>query len=147
MKVILLRDVAKLGKRFSITNVSDGYAQNKLIPQGLAESATPENVKRVLARKDKQASDESTQIATFTAMCESLKDTPVVLKMDANEQEHLFKAVKASDIASALESMGYTVSPDSIIVTEPIKALGSYEIELTLADVSGVLTLEVVKNN
>jgi len=147
MKVILLRDVAKLGRRFELTVVPDGYALNKLIPQGLAEAATPENVKRVLARKDKQEIEATSQAEAFTAVCEALKDVTVTLTVEANEKQHLFKAVKEVDVAKALADAGYRVSADLIKISEPIKALGVYDVAIQLADKSGLVKLEIVKNN
>ncbi|OGG88098.1 50S ribosomal protein L9 [Candidatus Kaiserbacteria bacterium RIFOXYD1_FULL_42_15] len=145
MKVILLRDVAKLGKRFELTTVPDGYALNKLIPQGLAEASTPENVKRVLARKDKQIIDSATQIEVFLSACEALKESTITLAVEANEQQHLFKAVKESDVARALADAGYAISTDLIKLAEPIKALGVYEVAIQLADKHGLVKLEVIK--
>jgi len=145
MKVILLRDVAKLGRRFEPTVVPDGYALNKLIPQGLAEAATPENIKRVLARKDKQEIDATSQAEAFIAVCEALKDITVTLTVEANEKQHLFKAVKESDVARALADAGYAISTDLIKLAEPIKALGVYEVAIQLADKHGLVKLEVIK--
>jgi len=145
MKVILLRDVAKLGKRFEILQVADGFALNKLIPQGLAEAGTPENVKKIMARKDKQAIDSSSQLEEFLATCVALKDITITLAVEANEQQHLFKAIKEVDIAKALAEAGHPINVDLIKLVEPIKALGLYEINLQLADKTEQVKLEVVK--
>jgi len=145
MKVILLRDVAKLGKRFELLEVADGFALNKLIPQGLAEVGTPENVKKIMARKDKQAIDSFSQEEEFLAACVALNDITVTLAVEANEQQHLFKAIKEVDIAKALVEAGQPISADLIKLAEPIKALGLYEINLQLADKTGQVKLEVVK--
>ncbi len=58
MQVILLQDVAKIGRRFDVVNVADGYGLNKLIPQGMAKPATPENIKKIKAQS---ASNEASQ--------------------------------------------------------------------------------------
>ena len=86
MKVILLRDVAKLGKRFSITEVPDGFALNKLIPQGYAEAATAENLKRVNERSEKKESARSNELSDFKITLESLKDIKIKIAVEANAQ-------------------------------------------------------------
>ena len=143
MKVILTRDVAKLGRRFSIAEVPDGYALNKLIPSGMALAATPENVKKVQARTDKQAETKITEVADFKTAVEALKASPVVLKVDANAQDHLFKSVKANDIAIALASHGHAIPVDAIKLAEPIKALGEYQIPVALGGASDSITISI----
>ncbi|MBY0538097.1 50S ribosomal protein L9 [Patescibacteria group bacterium] len=143
MKVILTRDVAKLGRRHSIAEVPDGYALNKLIPSGMALAATPENLKKVKAHTEKQVSDKITEVAEFKIAVAALKESPVVIKVDANAQDHLFKAVKASDIAQALASAGHPIPVDAIKLSEPIKALGEYQIPVALGDAADVITISI----
>ena len=143
MKVILLRDVAKLGKRFSVTEVADGYALNRLIPQGFAEAATSENLKRVQARTEKQTSDHSTEVVGFVQALAHLKESGVVVVAEANAQDTLFKAVKASDIATAAAAVGHAIPVDSIQLPDQIKALGSYTIKAVFGEAQGEFTLTV----
>jgi large subunit ribosomal protein L9 len=143
MKVILTRDVAKLGRRFSIAEVPDGYALNKLIPSGIALAATPENLKKVQARNEKQTATKITEVADFKTAITVLKESPIVLKVDANAQEHLFKSVKASDIAVALASAGHAIPVDAIKLAEPIKALGQYQVPVALGDVRDEITVSI----
>ena len=89
MKVILLRDVAKIGKRYEVVNVPDGFAQNKLIPKGDAQAATPDNLKRVLNMRAKGASDKAAELSSIKAMVDSLAEAPLEVPMQANEQGHL----------------------------------------------------------
>lgn len=143
MKVILMRDVAKLGKRYTVTEVPDGYALNKLIPSGMAQAATAENLKRIKARSDKQSSDEGSALEAFSNSLANLKDKPLVILVDANEQDHLFKAVKVPDIAAALVAGQYSIPVDSIKLNEPIKALGEYEVPVSLQTVTGIINLSI----
>ncbi|MES2749365.1 MAG: 50S ribosomal protein L9 [Patescibacteria group bacterium] len=145
MKVILMRDVAKLGKRFSITEVPDGYALNKLIPQGIAQAATAENVKKIKSHTEKQAATKISEVSEFITAVKVLKETPVVITVEANAQDHLFKAVKASDIAVALASAGHAIPVSSIKIAEPIKALGEYQIPVAMGSEHDVITV-IIKN-
>ena len=144
MKEILLRDVAKLGKRFSVVEVPNGYALNQLIPKGMVEAATPENLKRVGARMEKQQSTKNSNESDFGAALAALQLTPVTLYVQANAQGHLFKSVKATDIAAAAATAGHGIPVDSIILTEPIKSLGDHRVCATLGGVSGEFTLAIV---
>lgn len=137
MKVILLRDVAKLGKRFSIVEVPDGYAQNKLIPQGIVMAATPENQKRIASVTSKQEAAKEMEVGDIKASLAALKEKKVELTVDANAQDHLFKAVKSSDIAQALVSMGYALPVDALKLSDPIKALGEYIVPVEFNGVKG----------
>lgn len=143
MKVILMRDVAKLGKRFSIAEVPDGYALNKLIPSGIAQAATPENVKKIHARSDKQASSNLSQIEEFKQSVAALKLTPAVIVIEANAQDHLFKAIKASDIATAAAAAGNPLPLETIKLEEPLKALGEYVVPVVLGDVRDTITISI----
>ncbi len=143
MKVILLRDVAKLGKRFSVVEVPDGYALNQLIPKGMAEAATPLNLKRVGARTEKASHDKADEIATFTATVAKLKTVTLHHAALANEQGHLFQSVKVSDIASLMAKEGYAVPLSAITLPEPIKALGTFEIPLAFSGISSAVTVVI----
>ncbi len=145
MKVILMRDVAKLGKRFSIAEVPDGYALNKLIPQGIAQAATPENVKKITSQKEKQTATKISEVSEFIHAVKALKVQPVALYVEANAQDHLFKAVKAADIAVALASAGHAIPVAAIKLVEPIKALGEYQIPVAMGPEHDVITI-VIKN-
>jgi len=144
MKVILLRDVARLGKRFSVVEVPDGYALNQLIPKGMAEAATPENVKRVNARTDKQASTKVNSETEFKAALAALTATPLSITVQANAQGHLFKAIKAADIAIAAAAAGHAIPVDTIVLIDPIKSVGDHTIEAKLGAVGGQFILTVV---
>lgn len=145
MKVILSRDVAKLGQRFSIIEVSDGFALNKLFPQGLALPATPENLKRVEARAKGAATHVANDEASLRAVIEAFASEPLVIAADANAQDHLFKAVKAADVTSAASARGLNISGTVLKDFEPIKALGTYMIPVALGSIAGTFTLNIVR--
>lgn len=144
MKVILLKDVAKIGKRFDLVEVPNGYAQNMLIPRGMALPATPENVKRAGARKDHTAAVTTATNEVFNDVAARIKGEKVALTVESNEQGHLFMAVKPEMIVEALKEAGYEVTKDQIVLPQPIKALGEFEITLANGKDQVVFTLEVV---
>jgi large subunit ribosomal protein L9 len=144
MKVILLRDVARLGKRFSVAEVPDGYALNQLIPKGMAEAATPENLKRVNARTDKQVSNKVNSEAEFAVALSALKAMPLSITVQANAQGHLFKAVKAADIAAAAAATGHGIPLDSIALIDPIKSVGDHTVVAKMGAVAGEFILTII---
>ena len=143
MKVILLQDVAKMGRRYDVINAPDGYAMNKLIPQKMAEPATPHNLKRVEAMKNKLEADRSQSDADFKGAVEALTDKTITITAEANEQEHLFKAIHEEDIVAACKEEGIALSKEQIHIKTPIKALGEFTVELHSGEEKGELTLTV----
>ncbi len=144
MKVILLRDVARLGKRFSVVEVPDGYALNQLIPKGMVEAATPENLKRVNARTDKQVSNKINSEAEFATALTALKTAPISITVQANAQGHLFKAVKSVDIATAAAAAGHAIPLDSIALIDPIKSIGDHTIVAKMGATAGEFILTII---
>jgi large subunit ribosomal protein L9 len=133
MKVILLRDVAKIGKRFEIKEVPDGYALNRLIPQKDAEPATPANIKRVLERKKGNVRTEEGLLDDAKAIVTSCNEAPLNLAFEANEQGHLFQAVHAHDIVAALTERGLKAEASQLSFSNPVKATGEHTVVLKAA--------------
>ncbi len=131
MKVILLQDVARIGRKNEIQDVPDGHAQNYLIPRKLAEPATEQNVQRVTKRAQQHAARDEADRTAFDDFYESLHGEPVVIAAEANAKGHLFKGVRADDIRAALVARG---APEAIVVSlaRPIKERGEHTIALTV---------------
>lgn len=144
MKVILLQDVAKLGRRFEIVDVPSGHARNKLIPQGQAEEATPQNMKKVQMRAAKTEAERVAADASFTEALEALAEKEISIEVDASEQGHLFEALKSDRIAEVLVNEGVQVTPAQIHIKIPIKEVGEHSIELREGDQVGEVTINVV---
>lgn len=130
MKVILLRDVARVGKRFEVKEVPSGHALNFLIPQKLALSATKEHIQRVEALKARAVANHEEEAIAFEKLVALLHDNPITLAMESNESGHLFKGVKALDIAQAATKDGTLLKPEYIDLKEPIKSIGEHHIPL-----------------
>ncbi len=146
MKVILIRDVARLGRRSEVKNVPDGHALNFLIPRKLAVIATPEAMKRLSEETQKHTAEHDRLVSEFSHMCAKLKDATVKYSADASEQGHLFKGINARDIAAHLTANEHvTIDENCILLSHPIKSLGTHHVELSFAGVKGACTLEVVK--
>lgn len=145
MKVILLQDVAKIGRRFSVVEVPDGYAINQLIPKKMAEPATAVNLKKIEKRQaDTTASKEANE-ARFDAAVAALTAEALLVAAEANEQEHLFQAVHEADVVTAAKEKGIDIDAAMLKIAAPIKSLGTHEIELVIGSKKKTITIEVVK--
>lgn len=132
MKVILQQDVAKLGRRFTVVEVPDGYAANKLLPKGLAKPATPANLKALNARM--AAADHQREAASeqFEALKAALADKTVIVTAAANAEGKLFQAVKSADVASEVSALtGMSVTAAQVSIHEPIKQVGEHMVAIS----------------
>lgn len=143
MKVILLQDVAKIGRRFAVVEVPDGFARNKLIPMKSALPATPENLSRYRAQSERALASKQ---ASAAALGESLARLSggVTVSVEANAQGHLFKQVSAKDIAKAAEASGSPLPEGAIEIAAPIKSVGDHIVKVSSGSVKGDLTVTVV---
>lgn len=131
MKVILKEDVQNLGKSGEVVEVKAGYARNFLIPKGLSLEATSENLKvfeEYKRIKQLKVEKERKQAQELAKKIERISCTIV---MQANE-EQLYGAVTNADIAKALEQEGIVVDKKDILLDEPIKTLGVYQVPVKL---------------
>jgi len=146
MKVILLRDVAKIGRRHEVVNVPDGYAQNQLIPKKWAELATPANLKKVTTLKEVTSLHHKLEDDQFMVAVEALQSKPLVLTVgQVNAQGHLFKAVHESDIVAAAKTAGVTLLAAQVQIKTPIKSLGRHEIVLKHGAVTKTCFVDINK--
>lgn len=145
MKVILLQDVAKLGKRSDVVEVPNGYATNQLIPKRMAEAATAANMKRIKKLQDEAAAIAAKDAERFKVAAEKLQAATISVAADANDQNHLFKAVSELDIVAAAEAAGIEVDAAMVVVGDPIKEVGEHEVSLVRGDDIATFTVAVVK--
>jgi len=143
MKVILLQDVANVGRRFAVVDVPNGHALNKLIPNKQAEPATTENLKRVEARKARAEAEQIAQSESFADVVSRISDTTQVITVEANDQGHLFKGLKAEAIAAGLTELGFAVNANQVVIEAPIKSVGEHTVELSDGEKKAIFTLSV----
>lgn len=132
MKVILNEHMEHLGKAGEIVDVADGFARNYLIPQGKAVLATTRSVKTLEHAKRQVQAQLLRERKTAEAMKAALEKTSVNIVREAGEEEKLFGSVTNRDIAEALAAEGIVVDHKVILLENPIKALGSFKVEVKL---------------
>jgi len=146
MDVILIKDVPRLGRAGELCNVTDGYARNYLVPQGLATLATPaalnelEQRRQAEDRQQEQLEEQARRLAT------KLEDLHLTIEAKTGEKERLYGSVTTGDIAEALEAaVGASVDRRKIELEEPIRQLGIYTIPVRLiSDIAPLIRVEVV---
>ena len=147
MKVILLDDVSKVGRRGEVREVSDGYARNFLIPKKLALSATAGNLKN-LDHIKKQADDKAARVKSDAeALRSRIEALTYEEKRQASEDGKLFGSVTSQDIVDFLDRSGIKVERRRVHLDEPIKALGETAVPVRLhQDVTAQLRVNVVRD-
>ena len=129
MKVILLKNVPKVGSKYDIKNVSDGYALNFLIPHKMAEVATAATVKRVETMKAQDLAEKKVQEELLAKNIETISTTVVTLKEKANDKGHLFSGIHKEQILAALAAQArLTLHPDFLDMPKPIKETGEHKV-------------------
>ncbi|UHA75390.1 50S ribosomal protein L9 [Paenibacillus sp. 481] len=133
MKVILLQDVKGQGKRGQVKEVSEGYAQNFLIPRGLARLATDGNMKTLDQQNKAEDKRKAQEKADAEALAAKLNETTVVLKAKAGEGGRLFGAITSKQIAEALQQqMKLKIDKRKIELQDSIRSLGFTNVSIKL---------------
>ena len=144
MKVILLNNVPKIGHKYDVKDVASGYAANYLFPRKLAEPATSARLKSIEKLQAQAVEERRIQHELLAKNFGALKDVSVTVTGKANEQGHLFKAIKVDDIIAALKEQAHVdIAPEMVALEHPIKALGEFTIHVAHGDASGSFMLSV----
>ena len=146
MKVILIENVDKLGSMGDVIAVKEGYARNYLIPKKLAKEATPGNMKTLESILKKKASEEAKILDAANKIAEKLSALSLSIPAQAGEEDKLFGSVSSEMISEALSSEGISIDKRDIILDEPIKKLGAYQVTVKLhPDLKASLKVWIVK--
>jgi large subunit ribosomal protein L9 len=146
MQVILKERLANLGDIGEVVTVKPGYARNYLIPQGLAYSATPGNLKRIERERAQSEKRSAAELAEARQQASVIEATSVTFSARAGEEGKLFGSITAADIAAKLAEQGITIERRQIVLDEPLKALGVFAVPVKLhAEVRPEIKVWVIK--
>ncbi len=147
MEVILKKDVTNLGNYGDTLRVAPGYARNYLIPGGFAIAATPGNLRQFNAEREAYLKKEAEKRAVAEKSAAGFEGIELTFERKTSEEEKLFGSVTSADIVQALHEKGFKdVDKKQVHVAEPIKHLGSHEVEIKFyGGVSAVIKIEVTK--
>ena len=135
MKIILLRDVKGLGRKYDVKEAKNGHALNLLIPQGLAVHATDKNVREVDIKKRTDLEHRKIQEDLLIMNLKELSGAKIEMSEKANEKGHLFAGIHKEQIIPEIKKQTrIDMLPEFLILEKPIKEIGEHEISVKVAD-------------
>lgn len=145
MKIILIQDVKKLGKKGEIVEVSDGYARNYVLPQKLGLEATNKNLNDLKLQKQKEEKDAKKLFDDAKELAAKIEKQVVTVKMKAGEGGKVFGSVSSKEIAEAMKKQcSLEIDKKKIQLQEPIRSFGFHEVGIRLhPQVTGTLRVKV----
>ena len=149
MKVILLKDVKDIGPADTVKDVSDGYARNFLIPKGTAVIADKGSLKTLNARLKVKAEELEEHKGALKDIASKIDGVEVSIQVDVGENGKLFGSVTHQDIAQKIyESLGIEVDKKKIVLDQPIKTIGSFEVPVKFApDITASVKVNVTASS
>lgn len=146
MKIILLQDVKSLGKKGEVKEVAEGYARNFLFAKNLAQIATPNAIKMVEAKNEKEKAQKIEEEKRLLALCEKLKNKEIVILVKERKGK-LFGSITAKQIVAELAKENLEILEKCIIMKSNIKKIGNYEVGIELSEkIKTEIKLEVKGN-
>ena len=132
MKVVLLENVEKRGKKGEVIEVADGFAMNHLIPKKIAKVATVEALQEIEAMRQNQEARHAQVIQEASKIKEKINGYKLIITGKANEEGHLFGAIDEKAIANNLVEKGFEIKPEMVKLEKHLKEIGEYEVEIEL---------------
>ncbi len=132
MKIILLQDLEGYGTFGDIVNVKDGFANNYLIPRGIAIPATEGNIKHIKSILQQRSRKLQKEKEKALALAEKLKGLELEIQRQVGEKGKLFGSITASDISNLLKEKGFEIDRKKVVLKNPIKDIGLYTVSLKL---------------
>ena len=146
MELILRADVENLGRLGDKVSVKPGYGRNYLIPQGLAMLATPANLRRFENESKKLQAKRDAQIADAKGLADRLAEIAIVIEVRVGEGAKLYGSVTTAIIADKLAELGFDIDRKKIVLADPIRSLGHYDVPVKLLpELRGSVKVSVVR--
>lgn len=130
MKVILIERVKKVGDKYDVVDVADGYAHNYLIPQKLAKPATESNLKELKSAREEWERRSEEREKGFKKISEKLEGSEINLIEKVNEEGVLFGSIDGRRIKKELKKKGHDLEEAEIVIPEPIKEIGEWKVKI-----------------
>lgn len=145
-EILLMSDVKDLGVAGDVVKVADGYARNYLLPQGFAAPVTKASLKRLEKLRKEREELARIRLAEARAKADQVKKASVSIRAKSSDGTNLYGSVGVADIVDALGSQGVAIDRSQVILDEPFKALGTYDVEIKLhPEVSATIKVWVIE--
>ena len=132
MRVILLKDIENLGKKYEIKEVKTGYARNFLIPNGLVKMATQENLRQLEKERGEVEMRAEEELKRIQALAGTIDGQEIVIPVKIGKEDQLFESITVQKIYEKLKELGFDVKKGQIDLSEPIKNLGEFSVKIKL---------------
>src|SRR5947209_9218117 len=145
-QLVLIEDVAHLGKQGEVVEVKAGYARNYLLPNSLATIPTPHNLRLLDRYKIRVQQAREAKIADLKVLAEQIQRVSVTVEANATDEGHLYGSVGPAEVSKSLRGRNLPVDPEMVKMEGPIKELGLYAVKLNLGyDIESEVKVLVVK--
>ena len=131
-QLLLIHNVEGLGRQGNVVEVRAGYANNYLLPQGLATIATDHHIRMVEKHKSKLIEIERAKLAGLRELADELAKQSITIEANANEDGHLYGSVGAAEIVAAFRKADFHLTPDQLVLEGVLKELGLYTVKVKL---------------
>ncbi|HMO78575.1 MAG TPA: 50S ribosomal protein L9 [Candidatus Paceibacterota bacterium] len=143
MKVILLQNIAGLGQKDDIKDVSEGYAMNMLIPRKMAKFASSGDIKQIQNTKNKKLKNSELLQNKVHKLLNQIDGKNIIINAKSNDKGHLFAQIHAKEIADSIGELGFDISEDWVVLEKPIKEIGKFSIKISAYKKSITVKLEI----
>ena len=145
MKVILLKDIKDMGSADTVKDVSDGYARNFLLPNGSAVLADKGTLRSLDLRLKEKSKVQEAERAELQKLASKIDGAEIGISVDVGENGRLFGSVTHQDVAQKIyETLGIEIDKRKIVLDQPIKAIGSFDVPVKFAhDISATVKVNV----
>ena len=130
MRVILLQNIEKLGKKYEVKEVKDGYARNFLIPKGLVKQATKKALKLLETQKGMETEKEKEELKKAQQLASGFEGVEVIIPVKIGDEGQLFESINKQNIIDKLKEAGFEIKKSQVALEEPIKELGEFPIKI-----------------
>ena len=130
MKVILAKDIKKLGEAGNVVKVANGYARNYLIPLNLAIPATSRNISKIETIKKQAEAEKIAMHGEYQALAQKLDKIKLTFTRKADENNHLFGSVSEGDIVKALAEKEIEIHKSNVNIEKHLKEIGTFDVEI-----------------
>ena len=147
MKVILTTNIKKIGKIGDLVKVKDGFARNFLFPNKMALRENKKNMEFYEKIKDDIKEKENIKQSSASEMLSKISKLKILFKKECDEKGQLYGSISKKDIMDFLDKNNLRIKSDDLIIKEPIKTIGTHEIEINpYMDIKEIIKIEVKKN-
>lgn len=130
MRIILLQDIEKVGKKYDVKEVKDGYARNFLIPKNLVKIANAKNMKWLEAQKQTKVAIAEEDLKKVEERASAIDGQEIIISVKIGDKGQLFESITPQKISEKIKELGIVVDASQIELDEPIKELGEFPVKI-----------------